>query len=411
MKKAIDGLKAQHKAIRHSLRSAIASAPPELVRPAKKLLIGSLSLVILVSAGKYAWFAREKAARELEIALGPKLKTALITQSSGEHATTVIGEARAYQSVTLYAKVSGYLKAIKVDKGDMVKKGQVLAVIESPETDQAYAAALSNSRNKQDISSRMSTLLNQGLVSPQEAGQALSDGEVAAAQLRAQEILKGYEIIRAPFDGTVTARFADPGALVQNATNSQASALPLVTVSQIDRLRVDIFLDQRDAPFVRKDDPVEITLTERSEFKLLGQVSRVSDQLDPRTKMMMTEIDILNADRKLVAGSFVQVSLKVKSVPYFEVPVEALVLKDNKSFLTIITAEQNLSYRQVDLAGNNGKILWVLKGVEKGEMVAINAGTSVPEGGKVRPIIEEIKDGKDGKDRKDSKESKGAKAP
>jgi RND family efflux transporter MFP subunit len=287
--------------------------------------------------------------------------------------------------------VSGYLKVVKVDKGDLVKKGQVLAVIESPETDQAYAAAFANARNKKSIAARIETLKKRNLISQQEADQATSDDDVASAQLRAEETLKGYEIIRAPFDGTVTARFADPGALVQNATNGQTGALPVVTVSEIKRLRVDVFLDQRDAPFIEKDAPVEITLSERPGLKIEGRVDRLSDQLDSRTKMMLTEIDIPNDQGVLVSGSFVQVSMNIKSPPYVEAPVESLVLKDEKSYITVVSPSNQLNYRPIEIATNDGKMVWIMSGIKEGESVALNVGTTIPEGAKVRPMEEPVK--------------------
>jgi RND family efflux transporter MFP subunit len=200
--------------------------------------------------------------------------------------------------------------------------------------------------------------------------------------------LKSYETIRAPFKGTITARFADPGALVQNATTSESSALPVVTISEIRRLRVDVFLDQRDAPFVVKDQPVEISLVERPGFKLQGHLDRLSDELDPRTKMLLTEIDIPNEDRSLVAGSFVQVSLQIKSPPYLEAPVESLAVKNDKNFLTVVSSDNTLTYKPIEIADNDGKILRIVSGVSEGDLVALNVGDTLPEGSKVRPIIE-----------------------
>jgi membrane fusion protein (multidrug efflux system) len=370
-----------------SLRTSIEEAPPELKKPAKKLLIGAAILFVVIASYKYISYKIEERHRATEIAAGPIIRIGKITKSPGDHTVTTIGESRPYQSVTLYAKVSGYLKAVKVDKGDVVKQGQILAVIESPETDQEYQAALADAHNKKDIAGRTMTLRAKGLVSEQEAEQAQSDADVSAARLRSQETLKGYEVLRAPFPGTVTARFADPGALVQNATSSQASALPVVSVSQIRRLRVDVFVDQRDAPFVEKDQAVEITLPERPGVVLKGQVDRVADELDPRTKMMLTEIDIPNDDRSLVAGSFVNVALKIKSPPYFEAPVEALVLIKNKPFLSVVTPENTLTYREVEIVANDGKLLSIMSGVKEGEVVALNVGNAIPEGGKVRPQV------------------------
>jgi membrane fusion protein (multidrug efflux system) len=375
--------------MRQSLRKAIDDAPAEIKGPAKKLLLGAIILFIAISAYKYVSYKIEERRLAAEIAAGPLIRTMKIEKSPGEHVVTTIGETRPYQSVTLYAKVSGYLKSVKVDKGDVVKEGQVLAVIESPETDQAYQAAFADAHNKKDIAARMTVLRQKALVSEQEAEQAQSDADVSAARLHSEATLKGYEILRAPFPGTVTARFADPGALVQNATSSQASALPVVTVAQIRRLRVDVFLDQKDAPFVQNGDAVKITLPERPGVVLEGQVARLADELDPRTKMMLTEIDIPNEDRSLVAGSFVSVSMTIKSPPYYQAPVESLILRGTKTYLTMVTPENTVTYRPADIVTNDGKFLYLSTGVQVGEVVALNIGDSIPEGGKVRPIKEE----------------------
>jgi membrane fusion protein (multidrug efflux system) len=387
--KAMTAGKNASSALIKSVKDSIDAAPPEIKKPAKKLLVGALVLFCLISGFKLVRLKIEESARAKEIAAGPMIRVAQVMNSLGEHETSLLGETRPYQSATLYAKVSGYLKSVKVDKGDVVKQGQILAVIESPETDQDYQAALADAHNKHDIAGRTQTLRAKGLVSQQEAEQAQSDADVAAARLHTQETLKGYETIRAPFPGVVTARYADPGALVQNATNSQSSALPVVTVSQIKQLRVDVFLDQRDAPFVVKDEPVHITIAERPGLVIEGRVDRISGELDSRTKMMLTEIDIPNEDGQLVAGSFVQVGLKIKSPPYVQAPVESLVLKDNKPFLTVVTPDNQLTYKPIDIASNDGKLISIISGVQGGDKVALNVGDAIPEGGKVRPIVEE----------------------
>ena len=203
---------------------------------------------------------------------------------------------------TLYAKVSGYLKAVKVDKGDKVKKDQLLAVIESPEIDKEYQGALADTKNKKAIAGRMNTLRERNLVSPQEADQANSDAEVANSKLESLAVQKGYETLRAPFDGTVTSRYADAGALVQNAANSQTSALPVVTVSQVDMLRVYVYVDQRDASYIQLGGSANVKVAERPELNLNATVSRMSGELDPKTKMLTTEIDIDNKKRSTRTG-------------------------------------------------------------------------------------------------------------
>jgi membrane fusion protein, multidrug efflux system len=367
-----------------------ASSPPGIVRRiAWLLLAGALYALFAIPAWRGADLQSERVTRALELAAGPQVRVARIIRSPGEQVVNVIGEALPYQTATLYAQVSGYLKAIYCDKGDAVKKGQLLAEIESPKTDDAYEAAFSEQRNKVGIARRMESLNVRGLASQQDTESVQSDAKISTARLHSQAIEKAYEMIRAPFDGTVTARYADPGALVQNATSSHSGALPIVTVSDINHLRVDVFIDQREAPFVRSQDPVEISLTERPGHTIRGVVARVSGQLDPRTKMLLTEIDIPNDDRSLVAGSFVQVALHIQSPIYSEAPVEALVLKANKPYLTMITAENLITYRPIVIADNDGKSLRLVSGAEPGELVALNVGDSIPEGGRVRPLTDE----------------------
>jgi membrane fusion protein, multidrug efflux system len=378
------------KAATGSLNGALEQAPPHVARAVKKGLVSLVVLLAVIIATKWILVNREVRRRAAEMEAGPQVKIAKVTQSPGEHTISLIGETRPYSEATLYAKVSGYLRTIRVDKGDKVKQGRILAVIDSAETDQAYEAALSDNRNKQNISGRMTTLRIKGLVSQQEMEQAQADAQVAAARLHAAETLKSYEVLRAPFTGTVTARFADPGALVQNATTSQTNALPVVTVSTVDRLRVDVFVDQHDAPYVEKDEDVEITQTDRPKFKMSGKVSRISEELDPHTKMLLTEIDLQNDEKQLVAGSFVQVALRVKAPSYVQAPVEGLLMKDDKFFLTVVNSDNQIHFRPVDIANNDGKLLWIASGVNVDELVALNVGDTVPEGGKVRPIVETI---------------------
>jgi membrane fusion protein, multidrug efflux system len=360
--------------------------PPILRKRVKQVLFIAIFLFGAISGYKYYAFKKEEARRAAEMAAGPRIRVAKLARGVGDHRVVVVGETRPFQSATLYAKVSGYLKDVMVDKGDVVTKGQVLAVIESPEMDEAYIAAEADAKNKRSILVRMQTLYSKQLVSQQEFDQAQADSDVSTARLRSQQTLKGYETLKAPFPGTITARFADPGALVQNATSSETSALPVVMISEIARLRIDVFIDQKDAPFIVKEAPVTITMQEKPGFKLEGHVARISGELDPRTKMLLTEIDIDNDKGDLVAGSFVQVSMEVKSPALIEAPVESLVLKDDKTFLTMVTPDNTLTFKPVDIGSNDGVTLRLLSGAKEGDVVALNLGNSLPEGSKVRPI-------------------------
>jgi RND family efflux transporter MFP subunit len=297
-----------------------------------------------------------------------------------------------YASTILYAKIGGYLRDIKVDKGDHVKEGQVLAVISSPETDRQYLAALADAKNKEKIAETNRVLLKKGLVAELASEQSDADAEVAKQNVAMLEVQKSYETITAPFTGTVTARYADPGALIQNAVNQETTTLPLVSMSQVDRLRVNIFLDQRYAPFVRMGDSVEITVPERPGFVVKALVTRFSEQLDQQTRMRPIEIEVPNTDGKIVAWSTVNVALKVKIPSQMEIPVAALVVRKDKYFVPVINAENKVEFHEVHIGNNNGLTVQILDGLNGTERIALNLSTSIIEGAHVQSVgLEENK--------------------
>ncbi len=317
---------------------------------------------------------------------GQRVRVVSAARSQGTRTTTLTGEANPFAAVTLYAKVSGYLREIRVDKGDRVKAGQVLAVIESPELGRQYEAAVVDARNKRKDFERAKELVGKGYISRQDADHAEADAKMAEANAEALKIQKDYEILRAPFDATVTARFADPGALVQSAITSQTTALPVVALSQTDRLRVYVYLDQRDAAFVRLGDHGEIYDSGRPEVRLSAVVSRVSGELDPRTRTLLTELDLDNKQGLILPGSFVQVSLTLKTTPLVEIPAEALLSKDETASVAVVSADNRVNFRKVTVADSDGKMVRLASGLSRGEEVVLNPGFGIAEGMHVEPV-------------------------
>jgi len=342
--------------------------------------------VLFLSVVRSRRVAAESLTRAAAVKAGPRIQTVAVSRSSGERDIVLQGEARPYLSVTLYAKVSGYLREIRVDKGTPVAKDQVVAVIESVELDRAYEAQLADARYRRDNAKRMDALAATGVASTSDAELARSSAEVSEANVQTLLTQRSYEVIKAPFAGTVTARYADPGALVQQATAAQTSALPLVTVSELGRLRVDVFVDQRDAPFVRDGDPVLVSLPERGEVSLPGKVSRVSHELDPRTRMMLAEVDLDNKEGAVVPGSYVAVRLKVKAPGYLSVPAEALVLRGKSPFVAVVSKDNVVTYRAVRVLDNDGQLAYLGDGVSEGEMVAVSLGDTLSDGDQVRRV-------------------------
>jgi RND family efflux transporter MFP subunit len=317
---------------------------------------------------------------------GPTVEIATARKVASSNTVRLIGEARPYQSAIVYAKVSGYLRSISVDKGDLVRANQIVAVIESPETDKQYQAAVADAHNKELIANRAATLVKKEMISQQDADQAEADAAVSKANLEQIGTLKSYEQLRAPFGGTVTARYADPGALIQNAATSQTSALPLVEISETSRLRIYVYVDQAHAPYVRKGDAVTIADQANPSLKMEARVTRTSGEIEPKTRTLLVEIDVDNPHNRILAGSFVQAEVKVQTPRYVEVPSDALIVRGGQTFVAVITTDNTVKFTQVAVAEQTGEVARLFSGLDEGERVARSLGERVPEGGKVQPV-------------------------
>jgi membrane fusion protein (multidrug efflux system) len=357
------------------------------------LYLGGILTVLVAGVMAFVLFTRQRthveAATEqlkAEGQKGPTVEIAIAHRVAGSDSVRLIGEARPFQSAIVYAKVSGYMRSISVDKGDSVRANQIVAVIESPETDKQYQAAVADAHNKELIANRAATLVKKEMISQQDADQAEADAAVSKANLEQIGTLKSYEELRAPFSGTVTARYADPGALIQNAATSQTSALPVVEISETGRLRIYVYVDQAHAPFVRIGDPVTILDQARPDLKVQARVTRTSGEIDPKTRTLLVEIDVDNPHNRILAGSFVQVELKVQTPRYIEIPSDALIVRGAQTFVAVVTPDNTVKFTQVAVAEQTGETARLISGLEEGEHVARSLGERVPEGAKVQPV-------------------------
>ncbi|HEY6837442.1 MAG TPA: efflux RND transporter periplasmic adaptor subunit, partial [Geobacteraceae bacterium] len=313
------------------------------------LAVAAAAVVLIgLSVNRGREIEKERQSRRAEVKAGPRVPVATASRAPTKRSVTLNGEAHPYATVTLYAKVSGYLREIRVDKGDRVARGDLLAVIESPELDRQYDAAVADAKNKRIFAERERQLLKDGVVAEQDADNAVAAARVAeatAASLRSQ---KGYETIRAPFAGTVTARFVDPGTLLQSATTAQTSAQPLLTLSSTERLRIYVYLDQKNAALVKAGDRAVIADAVRPEARVEAKVSRMSDELDVKTRTRLVELDLDNRKGVFLAGGFVQVSLVLHAPPYVQVPVAALLMRGEKAFVGTVDGDNRVTFRPVE---------------------------------------------------------------
>jgi RND family efflux transporter MFP subunit len=366
-----------------------ANAAPPAEKPSRLVAVAGLAVVLAAAAGTATLFLRQRAAqaREVEqissdLSKGPVVRVAQVKMAASDRVVTLPAEVRADQRATLYAKVSGYLKEVRVDKGDRVKAGQVLAVLESPDLDEQVRSAEAELVLRRQQLARTNRLLPAGRVSIQDRETAEEGVKVALAALNRAKVMKDYEVIRAPFAGTITARYADPGALLPAATGSTGGAQPVVDLAQLDKLRVALNLAQDDAARVKDGDPVKLDLSP-DQPALTARVSRVSHALDARTRTMLCEIDLVNPPQGLYPGAFVNASIALHGTPRPLVPTDALLGKNGQLFVPTVESSK-VHFTAVRLGMDDGKDVEVLEGLHGGEWVALNLGTEVPDGASVR---------------------------
>jgi membrane fusion protein, multidrug efflux system len=326
---------------------------------------------------------------------GPHVLVTHPQAASAERRLTLPATIQGYVETPVFAKIAGYLKEIRVDKGDRVRKGQVLATLESPELDEQVADAEHYLWLQSVTNTR-----NQGLVLKHGISQQIADNSRGAMmqardnyrQLRA---LQAYEVITAPFDGIVTARYVDPGVLVaQTITPTRTyllshineTASPLVSLATLSPVRVYASAPQNVANFIDDGTPAVISVVQRPGKDISAQVARHPQALDPATRMMLVEVDLPNSDSALYPGMYGTMSLTVKvptSAPL--VPDDELIFRDGKVLVPLVR-NSVVHLAPVTLGFDNGYSVEATSGIAMDDLIALNLGQSATEGEKVQPV-------------------------
>jgi membrane fusion protein, multidrug efflux system len=350
----------------------------------RRLLV-LLSVLVLVSAGglvalllvRHHRETTEAQRRRDDATKGPRVTVVEVTKTAGVRDVTLPADVRAFTQATLYAKSLGYLQSVSVERGDRVKKDEVLAVIQSPETDQQVAAALSDLAVKARDARRARDLAPRGVMSQQELDRAEGDYQVSRANLERTRALQGYQQVKAPFDGTVTQRFLDVGALVQGG-------VAVVEVADFEHLRVNVFAGQDVAGFLKVGDAVTLVQDEKPDVKIVAALSRISEALDPRSRTMQCEIWLDNTHWGLYPGTFLHATLHVDVPPLPTVPSEAVFLRGDKLLVAVIEGNR-AHFRPVQPGLDDGKTLQIREGLNGNETVAVNFPSDLPDGAAVQP--------------------------
>ena len=280
----------------------------------------------------------------------------------------------AYQEATLYAKVSGYLKAMNVDKGDSVTNGQLLAEIEVPELLADEIQFKSESGIAQTNYERMAEARKKSpdLIVPQTVDDLRGQWEVAQAKLQRTQTLLQFARITAPFSGTITARFVDPGAFIPAATTGNpAQSVALATLMDFSRLRVQVFVPESEVPFIHNGLPVKLTVEELPAKSFAGSVTRFAYALDQATKTMLTEIELPNPTGELRPGMYASAQLEVeRKKDALLLPAAAVSAEKTGSFIFLIS-DGKVKKTAVHTGFNDGTNIEISDSLKADQPVAV----------------------------------------
>ncbi len=400
------------------------SAPieaPARVRTNWWLLLTGIVLAGATLAGGFVAGVRPRLAQEkhlnaaaAEVATALPLVPMVIAKAASATTERVLpGDSHPLLEAALYARTAGYLKTRKVDIGDRVKEGDLLAEISSPEVDaqleQARATQLLTQANlERDQASsvladaeltRSRKLMARQAVPAQELEGYLARDRVADANVKAAEsnlkmneasihrleTMQSFQKVIAPFSGIVTARNFDPGDLV--SADSSTTSREMFHIVQMDTLRVFANVPQMFSTDVKVGQVAIVFRRDDPKKTFTGTITRTANALDPNTRTLLTEVQVRNPDMALRPGMYLQVRfLFERQNPTVVVPAAALVTRADGPKLVVLDGQDRVHYRAVQLGRDFGLETEILSGVDVGERVAVNPRDEMPEGAQVKPV-------------------------
>ncbi len=349
--------------------------------------------VIVISLG---FIGRKKAEAELKqttaTAAIAKVNVVYPKMDAPSDEIVLPGNTQAFTDAPIFARTSGYVKSWHVDIGTRVKKGQLLAEIETPEVDQQLQqaradlqTAQANMRQAEITADRWQALWKTNSVSKQETDQNVSNFHAMkatvdsnSANVRRLEELQGFQKIYAPFDGVITARNTDIGALI----NSGASApgQELFHLAAISTLRVFVAVPQVYSQAVRPGAMASLTLDEFPGKTFSGTIARNSNSIDPASRTLLVEVDVDNRNGTLLSGAYVRVHLKLpQSVNSVTIPANTLLFR-SEGLRVGVVRNGRAELVPVTIGRDYGSSVEVVSGLQSTDSIIINPSDSLISG-------------------------------
>lgn len=304
------------------------------------------------------------------------------------------GNTQAYNDTPIYARTSGYLKQWFFDIGARVQKGQLMAIIETPEVDQQLQVAQANLKSAEadlqlanTTSERYQALLKSDSVSKQETdvavgGAAAKQAALDAAQagVRRLQQLQSFERIYAPFSGVVTVRNTDIGALIDAGSAGGSAPKELFRIASVDKLRVFVAVPETYAPAIKNGSTATLTLDEYPGQQFVGTIARNSNAIDPASRTLNVEVDIDNADGKLLPGAYVFAHFKLpQDVRMLSIPANALLFR-SEGLRVAVVRNGRAHLQPITIGHDNGATLAIATGLTPADEIILDPSDSLIEG-------------------------------
>jgi membrane fusion protein, multidrug efflux system len=331
----------------------------------------------------------------------PTVSVVSATSRGGARSLVLPGQLQAWYNAPIYSRVSGYVRSWTQDIGAHVRRGELLATIDTPETDQQIiqaradlATAEANANLAGTTAQRWARLLKQDAVSAQESDEKAGDFAARTAMVKAAQAnldrllaLKGFSRITAPFDGVITARRTDIGALV----NAGAGATPnseLFDVAEVDKLRLYVETPQASSAEMRPGVAASFTVPEWPGDTFHARVATTSNAISDRSGTLQTELVVDNTGGRLKPGDYAQVKFATAGAQadsdVLTLPSSALLFRSAGAEAAVLDDSGHVHLRPIQVGRNFGGSMQVLSGLKPGERVVNNPPDSLADGERVR---------------------------
>ena len=377
---------------------------PPRSRAARKVIAAVIALAavaLVVTAGILPRVrARQEVRAETDELAVPAVTVAHPQISTAQQEEVLPANIQPYISAPIFARTNGYLKSWYLDIGAHVKKGQLLAEIETPEVDAQLhqaradlATAQANLRLAEITAARYQELLKSDSVSKQDTDNATAN--LAAQRTTVQsneqnvkrlEDLVSFEKVYAPFDGVITARNTDVGNLINSGAGSPSAQL--FQMSAIDTLRVYVSVPQIYSPDARVGLPVDLTLPQYPGRRFTGKLVRTAEAIDPASRTLLVEIDVKNPTGELLPGAYAEAHFRLSSsvAHTYLLPVPALIFRSEGLQVAVVNDGRHAELKHIQLGRDFGTQVEVVAGLAPDDQVIINPPDSLVSGEEVRPV-------------------------